>query len=37
MLGVLTPMLLVHAGILFAIGVVGLRIASRRFTELLLR
>jgi lipooligosaccharide transport system permease protein len=37
MLGVLTPMLLVHAGILLAIGVVGLRIASRRFTELLLR
>ncbi len=37
MLGVLQPMLLVHAGILLAIGVVGLRFASRRFAELLLR
>jgi lipooligosaccharide transport system permease protein len=37
MLGVLQPMLLVHAGILLVIGVVGLRFASRRFAELLLR
>ena len=37
MLGVLQPVLLVHAGVLLVIGVVGLRIASRRFAELLLR
>jgi lipooligosaccharide transport system permease protein len=36
MLGMLRPALLVHAGLLFAIGAVGLRVASRRLGELLL-
>lgn len=36
MLGMLRPALLVHAGLLFAIGTIGLRIASRRLGELLL-
>jgi lipooligosaccharide transport system permease protein len=36
MLGMLRPVLLVHAGLLFAIGAIGLRIASRRLGELLL-
>jgi lipooligosaccharide transport system permease protein len=37
MLGVLRPVLLVHAAVLLVIGVVGLRVASRRLGELLLR